>query len=76
MEIEVERALAVLFSTTSTTERAAADAWLREVQLSEQAWAVAAALVSDASKSVHVRQFGATMLCNKVRMLCSMLRDL
>ena len=58
--------LRVLWTTQDAAERRAANEWLTGLQGSGEAWTVAIALVASGSEP-DFKQFGATLLCNKLR---------
>ena len=63
---QAEQALRVLWTTQDAAERHAANEWLTGLQGSDEAWMVAIALVASGSEP-DFKQFGATLLCNKLR---------
>ena len=63
---QAEQVLRVLWTTQDAAERHAANEWLTGLQGSGEAWTVAIALVASGSEP-DFKQFGATLLCNKLR---------
>ena len=64
---EVESALAVMMTTSDTSQRQNADKWLQDFQSSPAAWQVSLGFVTATDKPINVRIFGATVLTNKLR---------